>query len=808
MRPYWAIITDSFRAAMASRVLYVMLALITLLLIGLAPFHLREQIDWKLSFGDHIRNPESLARRLVASADDEPDRPRRRVWDQLTPQVQADLRKFDEHDRQREQQDDAPEEAFGEFGGRERMRVYGAMVDDLNRVIAGPLLFDPAVWEPESLPAEARQWIEGGVSQLNEAQQHRLNRILIEEAFGYDIRPSPPTSVTLRYAIWTVFTASQTRGQLASQLTTWLPFFFDKFVMSFGLFVAILLTASLIPEMLEPGSLNLLLSKPMFRWGLLLAKFIGGCAFVTLCAVYLFVGVWLVLGIRLGIWERSLLLSIPLYVIVFAIYFSLALLVGLLYRSTILTVIVTIVFWGVCFVVGVVYQRFESRLNQSEILRAVPAGNEVLQIDRLGNPYVWDDDESRWKLAFITSGNRELAEIFYITSFFVDDFGEEFPMMIGPVYDPNRDVMVAGQIDLQRVQSSQRTLAMSRAEIDWQVKSAGNLPSGTMALLHAEPAGVIAATGTGELFRLSGDVEAALTEPQDARAENDADKAEGSDKKGLIANLLSPKADLFTPAGPDERLEINDGWHVAMNAAGQIAAYHRGILAVFNLDNQSSYRRQAEMTVDTGTDPSITTWLGFGGQSIVVALGNGTLITIDAERFEQRAQLAPETRSAIVKLSVSPQGHWGAVTYANGHVWLLNLDEDTASRAPVSGQGSISMAMFDEAGRLWVADRTDRLTAYEPDSWNEARRLSPTGSIISRLHRYAVRPLYRVCPKPGEFHKLVTHLSASANVKKDPTIDLTQRPEPENPWAPLTSGLAFMAAMLVIACVVFQRQDF
>jgi len=42
MRPYLAIIIDSFRAALASRVLYIMLALITLLFLIVGPLHLTE----------------------------------------------------------------------------------------------------------------------------------------------------------------------------------------------------------------------------------------------------------------------------------------------------------------------------------------------------------------------------------------------------------------------------------------------------------------------------------------------------------------------------------------------------------------------------------------------------------------------------------------------------------------------------------------------------------------------------------------------------------------------------------------------
>ena len=55
MRAYWAVIQDSFREALASRVLWVLLVLITLLLALLAPVGYRQQVTRGLSEGS-VRN--------------------------------------------------------------------------------------------------------------------------------------------------------------------------------------------------------------------------------------------------------------------------------------------------------------------------------------------------------------------------------------------------------------------------------------------------------------------------------------------------------------------------------------------------------------------------------------------------------------------------------------------------------------------------------------------------------------------------------------------------------------------------------
>ena len=65
MRPYLAIIKDSFREALASRVLWVLLLLITLTLIALTPVGWKSSISAKLLPTD-VRNPPNLVGLLRA----------------------------------------------------------------------------------------------------------------------------------------------------------------------------------------------------------------------------------------------------------------------------------------------------------------------------------------------------------------------------------------------------------------------------------------------------------------------------------------------------------------------------------------------------------------------------------------------------------------------------------------------------------------------------------------------------------------------------------------------------------------------
>lgn len=108
-----------------------------------------------------------------------------------------------------------------------------------------------------------------------------------------------------------------------------------------GLFLSIFSASSFIPNMLEKGSIDLLLSKPVSRAQIILGKFFGGFAVVFLNIAYLVIGIWLLLGVKFGTWAPEILLSIVMISFTFAVLYSLIILVGILTRSSILAMMLT-----------------------------------------------------------------------------------------------------------------------------------------------------------------------------------------------------------------------------------------------------------------------------------------------------------------------------------------------------------------------------------------------------------------------------------------------------------------------------------
>jgi hypothetical protein len=119
-----------------------------------------------------------------------------------------------------------------------------------------------------------------------------------------------------------------------------------------GLLLTLVWTAGFLPGFLAPQSIAVLLAKPVPRWGLLAGKYIGVLTFVLAQAVYFVGGTWLALALRTGVWDTVYLLSIPLLLLQFAVFFGFSLLLAVCFRSTVVCVFGSIAFWGICWAIN------------------------------------------------------------------------------------------------------------------------------------------------------------------------------------------------------------------------------------------------------------------------------------------------------------------------------------------------------------------------------------------------------------------------------------------------------------------------
>lgn len=109
--------------------------------------------------------------------------------------------------------------------------------------------------------------------------------------------------------------------------------------------LALVSTASIFPEFIASGGIELTLCKPISRLRLFLLKYCTGLFFVGLQVLVFTLACFLVIGIRGDAWEPRLFLAVPVMLVFFSYLFSVCTLLGLLTRSTIASLMLTMVLW-------------------------------------------------------------------------------------------------------------------------------------------------------------------------------------------------------------------------------------------------------------------------------------------------------------------------------------------------------------------------------------------------------------------------------------------------------------------------------
>ncbi len=125
----------------------------------------------------------------------------------------------------------------------------------------------------------------------------------------------------------------------------------------------------------------------------------------------------------------------------------------------------------------------------------------------------------------------------------------------------------------------------------------------------------------------------------------------------------------------------------------------------------------------------------------------------------------------------------------------------------VFDQGSITAVRFDDRNRLWVSTRDNQAQLIDLDTMKRVESVAPQTGKLAWVFNYFVDPIYRICPKPGEFYRIVAHLSAAPD-KQEMDVDLSSLSDAQDPWQPLWTGLLFMGGTLFVACLIFQYSDF
>jgi len=119
----------------------------------------------------------------------------------------------------------------------------------------------------------------------------------------------------------------------------------DYYVGWIGIILALIATAGIIPEFLNQGSVDVVLSKPISRWKLFLGKYLGSMSFAGLQAAYFVVLTFFVAGFRWNIWLWSYFWAVPLIMLLFSYVYAFCAFFGVLTRSSLASLLLTMLVW-------------------------------------------------------------------------------------------------------------------------------------------------------------------------------------------------------------------------------------------------------------------------------------------------------------------------------------------------------------------------------------------------------------------------------------------------------------------------------
>jgi hypothetical protein len=772
MRPYLAVLKDSFREALASRVLWILILLITLVLLLVAPLGVTEEKSSKLGRSS-VRNWSALVEKIDQELRTDGSSPGSQIASRLSTPLKTEL-----------------DEALKSSPPEIPVDVLETLIDELNGILADPTFHDAAAWSNTDLGDEARDLLARGVGRLNEDEVTHLNRLLLKAAYPDEMARE---EVAVTYITYLTFRPGGplplTREQLIPGIKQALATIIDYIVGGFAVFAAILVTASIIPHTFEAGSIDLLLSKPVSRTLLFLTKFLGGCAFIALNAAYFVAGIWLIAGSRFGIWSGKFFLCIPIILFLFAVYYSVSALAGLVWRNAIVSVVVTIIFWCACFGLSIIKAFSGGFVDRERLVKLLPAKEGPLAVSEENAVLTWRAKDTEWKEVFVNENQPQGPMGITI----------RLPLT-GPVYDPQHDRLLALQIPPGGgggfgLFGAAPTLFVGKGADGWSRKKGPAPPSGTFTL---------GATSAGDVIALTRSAVYRLVEETARGAKNE---------KGATESKDGSKSEKFVRSGPEPALRLEATATVAIDReSGALAAFSNGVVTVLEPAESGKYVRKFEKTIEPAKEVKSAV-IAIGGKTLLLGLPDGRVLILDAGDLTIKHDLHPEGDIKPRFAAAAARGRWFSVLFHNRRLWLYDAHKGQAANLALAGQGDISGVEFEGSERLLVADRCTRVTRYLLEPLRAEDVVAPAMTNLQIAYYYIIVPLYTISPRQGELGDAVRYLlhdkdKTEENSLDPRTRDLSRPQETVNIAGPVTSSLAFLAVMLGLSCLYVWRTDF
>lgn len=779
MTAYFAILKDSFREAIASRVLLISLAGLVVVLLLLAPFRLQYNQSTSLRRSE-VTDPARLLVDLTADDENKPEE-RKHLWSILSDDEKNGLIEL------LPDEDAKPSAERGRRGNSQKRRL----VERLNQVLKKDTFYDHQAWKNVRQSDELTTLI--ATPNPGSEQVQRRNLLLFASTFRRSITMTDSSAIYLMYGSAEVF------GPIPLTPTEFEPVFQEStvvvvavFLGFFGVFGTLLITAGIIPRTFEPGEITLLASKPIRRSGLFLTKFLGGCIFTLLFAIVLVVGVWLILGFRMESWNARLLWCIPIYVFLFMIYYSVSAVSGVIWKNPIVSLTVVVLFWLVITVVGATQENLnQSLVNDRGIKEIVIAGDDLLTVDGQKQTWLWNSETESWEEVFAPPANR--------VNDFIRRFRSSNQIRFAPVYDSEQDRIVAIQANQSPFGGmGAPELIVGSPNDDWDRRSIGRIPSVTSVILP---------TTDGRMLLVS--QEKILT------FDDRPDKAEAKPAGGGLLNaLMGGTANGFQEVQPEDFGELSKNFSACLIPNSDTLL----ICSNGQLQRLEFVEGKYKQVQTAKVEPNLAATVAATDEAGILCFRDGTVTSFSPKDLAIRNTFGSDS-GIVPKQSVASADHkYIAVLTHDETVMIFDGQSGELGNWSPPENGSCSAIAFDKNSNLLVSDGRLAVHGYDLSTGQRQASWAQRETGVYAFHDFVVTPLWTILPRPSQLDRFakwaldgdeeVLANEAQGPIEPDASESLLVERERFSPSQVLLKNGLFIVILLSFGCFYVQRSDF
>ena len=772
MKPYFAVLYDSFQESVRSKVLWILLAAWTLILAALFPLSISPGASYAFTFAD-IENPRVIFDSLASASAGKGTRAQKAVYSKLDEGFQTVL-------IQRE--------------SNKRRINSGMLTTAFNKLLTNKELYNKDAWPTADRRKELKPLIEN--ENRTAAELEQLNRRLIDLAF-----PGSTKSSTGQVS-WITYGGLKLGGALPFTEKLIKPFIESNIfplVMWLGLgigamIVAIIITSPMIPDMFQTGSLHLLLSKPLSRNLLFLTKFLGGCIFVAFNIVFLLIGLYVYAGTRLGIWNTGILWCIPLFIFAFMIFYSVSAFVGLIWKNPIICVVITALFWGVCFCVGVIHSFFDFFLYvQPQTQRIYAVNDTVMLTTQQGRIQFWDEETKGWKTAYGEVDGQKVMGPVWLESEKAIYFGR-------PRFNPfNIGGGQGAKLEFARTPDlsdpSDKTFT-SKIWEDGRMDSGPDLPSEPLQIIPWKNTLAVLNENGFYRFNAAGAAQAAERKPIVDLAGR---------LFGINGSTPTIPGEAFVEMAPKDWKLVKPMDVSASPSFQYLLTYSQGKVGRWK-SRENELDQETELSLDI--PPETVSTIGTNDKSCVVCPNGMKPILIDVETMTVLRNLDEMGEVTIKQILADNNGNLVMLS-PEGIVWLLDTLNDKVSKPALVGQGKVHAIHLTKEGQLWVAHSGKNADLWDFQDKSSKRSLRPKATVTELVYGYIINPFYEINPKPAAVNETINFVLTNPK-NKSLALDRNDLDVPtiqKDPWRPIWTNSLFIAFMLTISCWYLSRQD-